>query len=492
MSANVVPPVASLLKSIESGIKLAKRTARSADLASREQARVIFDSSRTLQSSLEASAKAIVGAYEESSEICGRESFSRALLEDRKLCLFRFFYFFPPNVGANSPGETIQAQLKDLRIKLFDQIDPCLDFDENSFEVEAFANLDKEVQQCRDSCIQTFYRLRDNHFQRSLQNFRRPAQGRQDDTPQPETKAFPFSPDDIGVRAKVPEIPRQSPWVVESPSQYGSDGSTQWRQRPSFEVSPISPHSMPNEVEEIGPWIPKEIVHSRLTENEQFLERRRHSRALFQNELRQSIGSIETRNSEVSTSTTDSRLSRSSSSTYDSLVTRQRSQGQYSHATRSSVASHDRHSKRPGSQELSSPLRSLPVSPAVERRTSDNIGSWGSSGVSLSSTLRVPGFGAGIESGLEVVTNVDHDNEKMLVEEEPALIRPNPPASTKSVENPIVHDASFYRLGGFCEGATMMSRGQTGFKVVKKPSVCILSVFEGRILTKSAGCLWLD
>ncbi|CAG8955148.1 hypothetical protein HYFRA_00007163 [Hymenoscyphus fraxineus] len=436
MSTSIVPPVASLLKSIESGIKLAKRTARFADSAREEQTRVILESSRTLQSILQTNAKAIIDAYAESSEICGQELFSKALSEDH------------------------------LRIKLFDRIEGCLDFDEESFEVDAYTNLGKEVQQCRETCIRIFSALRDNHLQASFQGFQQPAQRRYV-LPKPERRAFPFSPDDIG------------PWIAESSSH--SAGPNDLIQRASLEASPISPRSILDETD-IVPYIPKEIVQSRIAENEAFLERRRQSRVLFQNELRKSVGSLETRNSEISI--TDSRLSRSSSSTYDSLVTRKRSQGQYSHATRSSVASSDRYSKSPGGQEISSP-RSPPVNPAAERRTSDNIGSWGSSGVSLSSTLRVPGFGAGIEPGLEVLTAVGSDNEKMLVGEDVIFNQSKSPVSMNTAGYPISHDSSFFRLGGFCDGATSTLRGQSGFKIVKKPSGIYGSINSARCVTCS-------
>jgi hypothetical protein len=83
MTTHVVAPVKNILKSLEVGIKLAKRTARAADLASRDQALQIFESARALQKSLERISKAISDAYEQSAEICG-EPFARALLEDSR------------------------------------------------------------------------------------------------------------------------------------------------------------------------------------------------------------------------------------------------------------------------------------------------------------------------------------------------------------------------------------------------------------------------
>ncbi|EHL02215.1 hypothetical protein M7I_1809 [Glarea lozoyensis 74030] len=81
MATHVVAPVKNILKSLEVGIKLAKRTARAADLASRDQALQIFESARSLQSSLERTSRAICDAYEQSAEVCG-EPFARALLEN--------------------------------------------------------------------------------------------------------------------------------------------------------------------------------------------------------------------------------------------------------------------------------------------------------------------------------------------------------------------------------------------------------------------------
>jgi hypothetical protein len=33
------------------------------------------------------------------------------------------------------------------------------------------------------------------------------------------------------------------------------------------------------------------------------------------------------------------------------------------------------------------------------------------------------------------------------------------------------HDSSFYKFGGFCDGAKALVKGATGFKIIKRPSV---------------------
>jgi hypothetical protein len=83
MATHVVAPVKNILRSLELGIKLAKRIARAAESASQDQALQIFESASSLQNSLEGTSKAISDAYEQSAKLCG-EPFARALLEDSR------------------------------------------------------------------------------------------------------------------------------------------------------------------------------------------------------------------------------------------------------------------------------------------------------------------------------------------------------------------------------------------------------------------------
>jgi hypothetical protein len=477
-----------------------------------------------------------------------------------------------------------------------------------------------------------FHGLRDQYFQ-NLQTYR-PGAGVMDDISQlPNARQqtepglrgqFPFSPDDISysragahlanhignmhiesvspvtpISQTAPMMPK-STWVIGKASPFNisavatppSQGVSSLTQTPVTEL-PRTTFSVADA--KPLPLIPKEVVHSRINTNDQFLEKRRQSRILFQEELRKmSLSSttsiyspasvyspatpatmyspIEDRRVEgnraseafsedsipeysVASSTKNSRLSRNSSSGYDSLMTRQRSQGQFSQGTRSSATSSVQHDRYVQSQENRDSLShtSLPASPLADRRMSDNIDSWAAplkpptyrqqsydqiasseqgliaspprigdvrsdditkwipastsqlqkintheitsspeynsqSGTPQdarrtsgnigswgppSSTARALGYGAGIESGLEVVMDIDHDNEKMVVsqEEMPHFVQPTSTASTKSIDCPITHDTSFYRFGGFCDGAKSMIRGETGFKVVKRPSV---------------------
>ena len=84
---------------------------------------------------------------------------------------------------------------------------------------------------------------------------------------------------------------------------------------------------------------------------------------------------------------------------------------------------------------------------------------------------RVPGYGEGVEQGLEVVDHIDRGSGLILANEEQLAVQPTPSASVKSIDNPMRHDSSFYKFAGFCDGAKALIRGETGFRVMKRPSV---------------------
>ncbi|KAF4627996.1 hypothetical protein G7Y89_g10153 [Cudoniella acicularis] len=553
MSADVVAPVKSILKTIDSGIKLGKRVARSAKNAPPIQAQEISYSAQNLQKSLGENSRSISEAYAQTVEICG-QPFIRGLEEDR----------------------AIQSRLKDLRIALIDQIDSCQDFDEEPdlFEPSAFTSVQQAAQKCSDECVSIFGRLRDQHFQACLQTIRAGHEGQIGQKMEERNSTISARPAEppsqLSSPPRVPSSPSthighlhmhkpsssapvkpKNPWAIDNPSQFDLGPLTQrpapprevsTRRRPSRGANEISiapgdlyPDEQPTRL------IPEEVVRSRLNTNEEFLARRRQSRIMFQNEIRGSIASIEEhRASEVfndkmpsdlaassstpvmpyssntyssntasssssnpggtyssspnttySSSPVGERISRASSSGYDSLMTRQRSQGQFSSGTRSSATSsmiHDRQTRRE-SQDPVSPLKTLPMgSPSGElpaHEKSENLGT-------LSATLHVPGYGVGIESGLEVVTQIDYGNEKMLVEDEHPFTRNTPTASMKSIDYPIRVDTSFYKFGGFCEGAKAMIKGETGFKVVKRPSGHYSATVSARCIKCAYEVGWND
>jgi hypothetical protein len=60
-----------------------------------------------------------------------------------------------------------------------------------------------------------------------------------------------------------------------------------------------------------------------------------------------------------------------------------------------------------------------------------------------------------------------------IEEPAPAYAQVTPTTSLRSLDYPMRHDSSFYKFGGFCEGAKVLVRGEQGFKIVKRPSVRI-------------------
>lgn len=303
-----------------------------------------------------------------------------------------------------------------------------------------------------------------------------------------------------------PPIPPKSPWVIENPAQFSTG------------ASPLSPRSISPSSRDTVLLIGRDIISRRLSANDDFLERRRQSRIEFQNQLRASVTSVEEcRASEVlsgssifnsptfghspllpvsndkhkayeppssnfgspgsggSPSPIEGRTARFSGG-YDTLMTRQRSQGQASQTSRGSRTSsliQDRlqRADSQASQESVFGLRAAaPLSPPLSEHRS-------SASENLATTLQLPGFGRGVEPGLEAVDAVDRESGLILASESSENIygHPTPTASVTSVDNyfPMRHDTSFYKLGGFCEGAKAMMKGDAGLKMVKRPSVCL-------------------
>jgi hypothetical protein len=385
--------------------------------------------------------------------------------------------------------------------------------------------------------------------------------------------------------APVPQAPYRGETVlVISPTSKYSTEETNFQRRQLVPPYPVSPtdHSQGRPISEVSPLceqppplIGKEIVYSRLNQNEQFLERRRQSRLLFQTEMRNSISSIgENRASQSfsdgsilsspklshptmlgtsnerppmahkgssgrsaertilandrsgpwnerlvplndqsslqngrgvsemysveirevysdgisplighSMSPIDGRTSRTSASGYDTLMTRQLSQGQASQTTRSSRTSSilqdirlqdgpkterkDSHASQASQESIFGLRKALPLSPPLSEQPFSGNDDWGH----LATNLQISGFGEGVEQGIEVVDKIDRDSGLILANEDLIVVQPTPSASMRSIDYPIRHDSSFYKFGGFCDGAKALIRGDTGFKIMKRPSV---------------------
>ncbi len=106
---------------------------------------------------------------------------------------------------------------------------------------------------------------------------------------------------------------------------------------------------------------------------------------------------------------------------------------------------------------------------------------WGAIG--LAGTLKVPGFGDGVEEGLEVVgPGLVSDPGLIPADESNSHKDLTPATSVQSVDYAMRHDSSFFKYGGFCEGAKMTLRGAGGtMKDVTKPAVRIVPILTSSV-----------
>ncbi len=410
-----------------------------------------------------------------------------------------------------------------------DKIDE-IEEDPKSFDPATCIDTQEEAKNCSTTCLNIFGGLRDRllaaqsllveekpkddraqlasmRMERSP-TLRKPLPTSAQSLPSPVSPLQPLQI--ITPALEDPPLPRMphNPWAIDSPSQFhlgapvNSAAGPPQRRQSSRDLSPSSLPEGDNRL------ISRDVVRFRVDANEEFLERRRQSRLSFLNELRKSVSSIdEDREREtfvdaplitspilgssgMATSPIDGRSSRPSLNGYDTLMTRQRSQGQASQGTRSSRTSsilQERQGQRQDSQDSIFGLRAAPLSPPPsEHRTSGGTDTWGTlGGEALATTLQTPDFGKGVEPGIEVVTGIDYDNEKIAVgPNESGYRQPTPTASMKSIDYPIRHDTSFYKFGGFCEGSKAVLRGENGFKIVKRPSVSIRLIAMNPLITQ--------
>ncbi|KAJ5040526.1 uncharacterized protein L3040_006180 [Drepanopeziza brunnea f. sp. 'multigermtubi'] len=509
MGDEFVPPVRALLKAIDAGIKIAGRLVASASRVPAGRALQISDTAQYLQISLTQSSQAIVEAYRQNVAICG-EPFTKALVEDN----------------------TIQKQLQDLKNEVRDKIDD-IEEDSEMFDPATCVDALEEAKNCSATCVNIFEGLREQlHASQRLAKMRleRLPTLRKPLPPTSRTLNCPDSPTEpLQINNTVIEDPPRLPARTESPcaingashfhlrtpARSGASSAHQ-RQRSSRDISPPSPPDGDKGL------IPREAVRSRVDANDEFLERRRQSKLSFLIEMRKSVSSIDeererkslvdvprpgspnfgsaTIATSIATSPVEARSSRLSLSGHDILMTREKSQGQASQGTRSSrtssILQDTCQSPRQDSRDSILGLRAAPLSPPLSEHGT-SIGSGGTEtwrtlvGEAIATTLQTPDFGKGVEPGIEVVTGIDHENEKIAVGPD-EYHHPTPTASMESVDCPIRHDTSFYKFGGFCEGSKAVLRGENGFKIVKRPAGHYSATISARCVKCSYEIGWND
>jgi hypothetical protein len=209
---------------------------------------------------------------------------------------------------------------------------------------------------------------------------------------------------------------------------------------------------------------------------ENFLARRKMSRATFYNDTDRPLSTNSTANSAATTSPPPSFAHPSSRLTYtddmvaspiqtsrpNSTLLMMRSQSQEGQTT----LSPDRQLSS-GSDMLIFGLPDTPPMSSGRQSATDGLS------LGLATTLKLPGFGVGVDDEKQVVgQGSSSDPGPMLISEIHGHNQPTPTTSVQSIDWPISHDTSFYKYGGFCKGATMLLHGdKSALKVIKKPGV---------------------
>jgi hypothetical protein len=113
----------------------------------------------------------------------------------------------------------------------------------------------------------------------------------------------------------------------------------------------------------------------------------------------------------------------------------------------------------------------FPATPPDSLGRQSGTDEWGTLG--LAGTLKLPGFGDGVEDGLEVVGQKLISDPGLIPAEQSHSSKDLTPAtSVQSVDYAMRHDSSFFKYEGFCESAKMALRGVGGtMKEVTKPAV---------------------
>jgi hypothetical protein len=282
---------------------------------------------------------------------------------------------------------------------------------------------------------------------------------------------------DINIRKEI-----NNPNYVPTGTSAGSSKSEQRLSAPRSEALSRSP-------EESGAkLIDSAEVMRHATSIENFLAKRRMSRATFQHDM-ENLRQPSTNSTTNSTSTTSPRPSFAHTSprlTYtDDMVA-----SPIQTSRPSSTLLMTRSQSREGQTTLSpggpSPRNSAALSPERQVSSGSDVLIFGppdtpissgrqsatdAFGLGLATTLKLPGYGEGVDDGKEVVGQYQQVSDPGIMLASELHDQPTPATSVQSIDYPISHDTSFYKYGGFCKGASILLQGQNAMKVIKKPGV---------------------
>jgi hypothetical protein len=371
---------------------------------------------------------------------------------------------------------------------LIDLINQIQDFELDDFEIATTETVRTESGKIRDRCLAVLQVAVESQYNQgwsftSQNEGNRPLSERLSRSGSGSTQAS-YSTTTTKLQVVVDDEHAASP---KSTGTWLSNVSSNNREKVQGKEIESDPQ-VKEELKEEGPiietdptkFIPKAHVDIVVKANDDFLERRRLSKLAFYQNTRLSVVSID-ENSESQfdvispispISPLEGRprdLRSRSSSDYTALVNDKRSSGHTFEKKRTSVASSVHTTGTPSGEARAS--SSKPLSDDLFGTASP--GSDSGSAKDLAATLKLPDYGKGVEPGLEPVERplmVDRNNEKIAVPNNHFQQR-TLTSSVKSIDSPMRHDSSFYKFGGFCEGAKASLRGELGYKIANRPTV---------------------
>lgn len=420
-------------------------------------------------------------------------------------------------------------RLLQLGADLLAQIDECQDFAENpaSFETAAFGKILHLSRRLRSECLSIFGTM-SNDIQAARKNL--------DVAPLFTTArrtsvSAPMSPGTVASYLRDPSLSPETSGNMVEDTLLANDGLHHQRtsspgqdglQEHLRDMAPPPKQLSPQDV------LPLRIISKNPVNDQMSLDAdlamRRVERMMHQMEVGADIEESEADDMlgedtmfgyNSSSSPLDRNSSIASGSSFNDFVTKRSQFG--SQGTKSSRGSSSLRSKAESEESYGPAARSFDHDSRYSIFENDEASFQAiHSGRKTSSIVSplTPSFQFGVEDGpqavaipdgIQVVTEfhdapevvtADRENFPQLIEEESPAVRSYSSSTAvpqaafaRSTEIPMRHDTSFYKLGGFCEGAKAMIRGNAGFKVHRKPSVGTRQNVRGMGLTILQGHL---
>lgn len=492
MSADVAATVNKLTQTWSRGSNLLKKLKKSAGGdAEGNTGDVTFDNVRQ---ALERHSAAVVEDYNKCLELYGQD-FIKVFAEDSRRAIYS-----ETRTNTDDAVETLYIQLQDIRMDLFDLVAQISELEPEEFDVAQLPLKIAESQKISTGCIKIFENASKLLAPPDPLSASNVGQG----SGKVDAANLLSRRDSSSTQASYSTTTSQLKIITENGSGSGStpkeapiaDVSSQATQVDHGTVAKSSEGNLPDpqssEIESStsNNYPTEEQVKGLIKSNDDLLERRRLSRLEFYQSIRTSTITVEENSATAFDNDVVSPISpilkspteikshgpRSrSSSDYPAFVNVQRGPGQKRLSQASSILSTSTTSSDP------KPSTSRPIGDIFRMPSTGGDSSYSGN---LASTLRMPGFGEGVPDGMELVTPpATPDHSEKILDSRAHPDYHTPTSSVKSIDSPMRHDTSFYKFGGFCEGARASLRGELGYKIANRPTVRISRISTIRKLT---------